>query len=80
MDIKKAAVNAFSTTFPAAQLSGSYFHLCQSVLRKINEICLKKAYTATPELALALRMVPATAFLPAKRVEETFQFSNGGGR
>ena len=64
MDLEKAAVNAFSTTFQAAaQITGCYFYLCQSVLRKINEVGLKKAYTKTPELAVALMMVPATAFL-----------------
>ena len=72
MDIEKAAVNAFSTTFPAAQITGSYYHLCQSVLRKINEVGLKKAYTTTPELALALKMIPATAFLPVEQVEDGF--------
>ena len=63
MDFEKAAVNAFSTTFPAAQITGCYFHLCQSVLSKINQVGLKKANTTTPELALALKMVPTTAFL-----------------
>ena len=38
MDFEKSAVNAFSTTFPTAQITGCYFHLCQSVLRKINEV------------------------------------------
>ena len=71
MDFEKAAVNAFSTTFPAAKFTGCYFHLCQSVLRKINKIGLKKAYTTTPELALALKMVPAT-FLPVEQVEDGF--------
>ena len=41
---------------------GFAFHLCQSVLRKINEVGLKKAYTTTPSLALALKMVPAADF------------------
>ena len=65
-------VNAFSTAFPAAQITGCYFHICQSVLRKINEVGLKKAYTATPELALVLKMVPATPFLPVEQVEDGF--------
>ena len=63
MDFKKAAASAFSTRFPAAQITRCYFHLCQSVLRKMSEIGRKEAYRTTPELALALKMVPATAFL-----------------
>ena len=73
MDFEKAAVNEFSKALPAARITGCYFHLCQSVLRKINEVGLKKAYTTTPELASALKMVPATAFfLPGKQVEDGF--------
>ena len=62
IEFEKVAVNALSTAFTAAQITGSYFRLCQSVLRKINEVGLKKDYTTTPELALALKMEPATAF------------------
>ena len=62
MDLEKAAVNAFSTALPAAQIIRYYFHFCQSVLRIINEVGLKKADTTTPELALAFQTVPATAF------------------
>ena len=69
MDLEKAAVNAFSITFPAAQINGRCFHFCQSVLRKLNEVGSKKAYTTTIELVLALKMVPATDFLPVEQVE-----------
>ena len=40
VDFKKAAVNAFSGQFPDAMVTGCYFHLCQSVIRKVNEIGL----------------------------------------
>ena len=43
MDFEKAAVNVFSTTFPAAQITGCYFHLSQSVLRKLYDVGLKQA-------------------------------------
>jgi len=72
IDFEKAAVKTFSTKFPAAQITGCYFHLCQSLLRKINRVGLKQAYTTTPEFALALKMVPATTFLPVEQVEDGF--------
>ena len=72
IDIEKVAVITFSTTFPAAQTTGFYFHLCQSVLRRKNQIGLKKAYKKTPELVLTLKMVPATDFLPVEQVEQNF--------
>ena len=70
-DFEKAVVNAFFTTFSAAQITGCYFHLCQSVLRKINEVGLKQLYNA-PELALVLKMVSATAFSILEKVRESF--------
>ena len=72
MDFEKPAVNAFSTTFPATPNTGCYFYLCLSVLRQINEVGSKKVYTSTPELALALKMVPASAFLSVEQVEDGF--------
>ena len=48
MDFEKAAVNAFSTTFPAALITGCYFDPCQSLLRKLNGIGLKKDYKTIP--------------------------------
>ena len=43
IDYEKAAVYAFSTTFPAAEITGCYSHLCQSVLRKRKEVGQTKA-------------------------------------
>ena len=40
VDFEKAAVSAFSGTYPDATVTGRYFHLCQSVIRKVNEIGL----------------------------------------
>ena len=45
-------------------------HFCQSLLRKLKEVGLEKAFTTTPEFALALKMLPATAFLPVEQVKE----------
>ena len=72
MDFETAAVNAFSAAFPAAQITGCYFRLCQSALRKINDIGLKKAYITAPKLLFVLKMVPEIALLPVEQVEEGF--------
>ena len=36
MDFEKAAINAFSTTFPQTSFSGVYFHLRQSIHRQLQ--------------------------------------------
>ena len=40
-DFEKAAMNAFAEIFTRATVNGCHFHLCQSVLRKVNELGLK---------------------------------------
>jgi len=72
VDFEKAVMNAFQKIFTDATLSGCYFHLCQSFVRKINEVGLKPVYEQNPGLALSLRMIPALAFLPLEEVEPAF--------
>ena len=69
---EKAVMNAFQKIFTDATLSGCSFHLCQSFVRKINEVGLKSVYEQNPGLALSLRMIPDLAFLPLEEVEPTF--------
>ena len=52
VDFEKAAMNAFQKFFTDATLSGCYFHLCQSFVRKINEVGLKSVYEQNPGLTL----------------------------
>jgi len=53
-------MNAFSGTYPDAHVTECYFHLCQSVIRKVNEIGLKMEYETNDEV----RCLPALAFIP----------------
>ena len=41
LDFEQAALQSFQKTFPEAHLSGCFFHLSQSYMRKINELGLK---------------------------------------
>ena len=44
VDFEKATMNAFAAAYPNATITGCYFHLCQSVIRKVNEVGLKQIY------------------------------------
>ena len=35
LDFERAAMNAFEAAFPNATITGCYFHLCQSIVRKV---------------------------------------------
>ena len=72
MDFEKAVLNAFQKNFTDATLSGCYFHLCQSFVRKIKEVGLKSVYEQNPGLALSLRRIAALAFLPLEEAEPAF--------
>ena len=61
-----------SEQYPASEIKGCYFHLCQSFNRKLCELGLKKVYENNPELALTLRMIPALSFVPEPMVSASF--------
>ena len=42
LDFEQAAIQAFQKNFPETKLSGCFFHLSQSFMRKIGELGLKK--------------------------------------
>jgi len=44
LDFESAAINAFRSAFPNATVTGCYFHLTQSVMRKVNEIGMNEGY------------------------------------
>ena len=40
LDFEKASIKAAITSFPQADIKDCYFHLCQSLLRKVNSVGL----------------------------------------
>src|ERR1051325_1749094 len=73
VDFEKAAINSFSTAFPSASVRGCYFHLCQSVVRKVNEVGIKSEYETSNEVRGFIRCLPALAFVPPEDVVESFE-------
>lgn len=49
---RAAITGAFNKVFPDVMVTGCYFHLVQSVLRKVNELGLKSLYNSDQEFAL----------------------------
>src|SRR5919106_3462858 len=67
-----AAMQSFALAYPNATVSGCYFHLCQSVNRKVSEIGLKSEYDADNEIREFVRCMPALAHVPIDDVAEAF--------
>jgi len=45
-----AAINAFRSAFPSATVTSCYFHLTQSVMRKVNETGMKEDHERNDSL------------------------------
>lgn len=71
-DFESAAMGAFRQRFPNAQVSGCYFHLCQSVLRKVNEVGLKVDYETRDDVRGAVRCLAALSHIPSDDVAGAF--------
>lgn len=72
VDFETAAISAYQTAFPNATISGCYFHLCQSVLRRVNELGMKQAYETNQIVCKAVRCISALALVPTEDVAEAF--------
>jgi hypothetical protein len=72
VDFEKAAINAFERAYPAAVTTGCYFHLTQSIVRKVNEIGMKSAYENDDTIRQSVRCLSALAFVPTFDVGDAF--------
>ena len=72
LDFESAANNALRTTYPNAAIMDCYFHMTQSIVRKINEIGMKSEYESDDNLQIAMRCLLALAMVPPTDVAEAF--------
>ena len=73
MDYEAAAHKGFLEVYPDVHLSGCYFHLKQSVLRKVAELGLRQKYREEEEFNVQVKMMTALAFVPPEDVATTFE-------
>ena len=72
-DFESAARNSLKRAFPNASLGGCFFHLGQSVWRKVQNLGLREAYLGSEELRTSIKMMTAVAFLPPDEVVAGFE-------
>jgi len=73
VDFESAAMGAFHDAYPEAQIRGCYFHLCQSINRKVNEVGLKQEYETDNEVRGFLRCLTAISHVPEDDVVMAFE-------
>ncbi len=61
-DFELAIMNAARSIFPSASIKGCYFHFCQAILRKIQELGLQVEYKENQELRSFVRKTATPGF------------------
>ena len=72
-DFEQAAINAAKTEFENVRMQGCFFHLGQSIFRKIQSTGLAIRYNNDENFSLKLRKLSALAFLQAEEIPGAFQ-------
>ena len=72
LDFEKASMYAFTQVFDQFSLMNCFFHLCQSVQRRIQK-SFKVKYRTDKDFALASRLVVFLAFVPPEHTETAFK-------
>jgi len=73
VDVEPASIGAFRNAFPNVRVSGCYFHLWQSILRKVNEVGMKVAYERDDEVRGSVRCLAALSCVPVTDIVESFE-------
>lgn len=73
LDFERAAINAVRESFPDAAVNGCFYHLAQSVYRRVQSSGLQDRYSGDEAFSLSVRLLPALAFVPPEHVIEAFE-------
>lgn len=71
-DFELSLINALHAEFPNAAVHGCYFHFCQSLWRKVQELGLAVAYRQDMSLKKVIRKLMSIGYLPLAIVRNTF--------
>ena len=73
LDFEKGAHTAFNSIFPEVTTTGCFFHLRQSVHRKVQELGLKQRHDQDMEFAHLVKCITALSFVPPDDAEALFE-------
>lgn len=71
-DFEMGLKNAIETELPNTRVVGCYFHFCQSLWRKIQELGLSRTYRRRRHVRMLLRKLMAIGYLPVNIVRQNF--------
>jgi hypothetical protein len=71
-DFEQSLIIAANTELPTAHVTGCYFHYCQSLYRKIQELGLHQPFRTDMQLQKAVRMILAIGYIPVAIIRMAF--------
>lgn len=71
-DFELAQINAAKKTFETAAMHGCYFHLCQNMYKKIQQLGFQTIYGNSYRVQLLFKQLTSLAFLPAAEIPRAF--------
>jgi len=71
-DFESSAMSAFQESYTSARVTGCYFHLCQAVIQKVQQLGMKAEYETNDVVRGMVRCLPALSHVPEDVVEEAF--------
>ncbi|CAF0940504.1 unnamed protein product [Brachionus calyciflorus] len=75
-DFEKAFINASSSVFTGVKVFGCFFHLKQSMWRKITDLGLKTIYNDDEKVREILKLPQSLAFIPKEDVKLAISLIN----
>lgn len=74
LDFELGAIRSFRLQFPNVTINGCYFHLCQSIFRKIQQYSeILSLYRTNEEFCVNIKMIAALSFVPIADIVEAFE-------
>jgi len=71
-DFELAAIRAIEREFPDAEIKGCYFHYCQALWRKVQELGLAVQYKENLQVQQWIRRAAGLALLPPAEVQDAW--------
>ena len=71
-DFEKSLHVAIQFEFPQARTVSCYYHFCQSLWRRVEQVGLARSYNRDPRLKKVIRRVTAIAYVPTLLVLQNF--------
>ncbi|XP_068245328.1 uncharacterized protein [Palaemon carinicauda] len=73
VDFEIGMIKSLQLAFPQSEIKGCFFHLCQSLYRKVQSCGFQQRYLDDKEFSIATKMIAALALVPSSDVEKSFE-------